>query len=129
MKKKIVLLCFGVLLLFGCEKRIKTDLSKQKFVGVSWIRDNGHDLETIRFNEDGSFSYSCACGNSVNDADLCDSYSYDENNKEIRLECFETTESTITEIKIISLTDTSIELDFDGEIRKFEKNNGEVIYE
>ena len=89
---------------------------------MSWTRDSGHDEETIRFNEDGSFSYSCACGNPVNDADLCENYTYDEKTKEITLDCFETTEDTITTIKVISVSETNLELDFNGEIRKFTKS-------
>ena len=42
----------------------------------------------------------------------------------IQLDCIgavEKTENTITTIKIVSSTDTTLELDFNGEIRKFEK--------
>ena len=46
---------------------------------------------------------------------------YNEETKEITLDCFEETEDTITTIKIVSSTDTTLELDFNGEIRKFEK--------
>ena len=123
MKKKIILLWFTFMFLTGCGKIINANLNKQKFMDISWIRDNGHDIETIRFNSDGSFSYSCACGNSVNDADLCENYIYNEKTNEIKLDCFETTEDTITTIKVIKFTDTILELDFNGEIRKFEKND------
>ena len=41
--------------------------------------------------------------------------------KEITLDCFEETEETITKIKVIKSTKTTLELDFNGEIRKFEK--------
>ena len=51
----------------------------------------------------------------------CEIYTYNEETKEIKLDCFETTEETITLIKVVSLTDTTLELDFNGEIRKFEK--------
>ena len=126
MKKIIIIFLSGMLLLAGCEKK-KTEssesleLKEYSFIGTSWTRESGHDEETIRFNEDGSFSYSCACGNPVNDADLCENYKYDEKTKEITLDCFETTEDTITTIKVISVTDTTLELDFNGEIRKFTK--------
>ena len=124
MKKIVILFLSGILLLTGCEKK-KTEnieLKEYSFIGISWTRDSGHDEETIRFNEDGSFSYSCACGNPVNDSDLCENYTYNEKTKEISLECFETTEDTITNIKVISVTDTTLELNFNGEIRKFTKH-------
>ena len=125
MKKIVILFLSGILLLTGCEKK-KTEnieLKEYSFIGMSWTRDSGHDEETIKFNEDGSFSYSCACGNPVNDADLCETYTYDDKTKEIKLDCFETTEDTITTIKVIKSTDSTLELDFHGEIRTFEKES------
>ena len=100
---------------------MNSNFSECPFSEVTWIRDTLEDVETLIFNDDGSFSYSCACGNPVNDADLCDGYTYNEDTKEIKLNCFETTEDTITTIKVVSLTDKTLELDFGGEIRIFEK--------
>ena len=124
MKKIIVILVLGILILTGCEEKNneKIDYSKYSFTNVSWVRDSGHDIETIKFKSDGSFSYSCACGNSVNDADLCEKYTYNDDTKEIKLICFETTEDTITTIKIVVNTENLLKLDFNGEIRTFEKS-------
>ena len=123
--KKIIFLMLGLLLLTGCsdtkEKELEKNYSEYLFTDVSWTRDGGNDIETIRFSSDGKFTYYCSCGNPVNDSDLCESYTYNEETKEITLECFEETEDTITTIKIVSSTDTTLELDFNGEIRKFEK--------
>jgi len=123
MKQIMVVLMIGILFLTGCEgnKESENNSSKYSFVGVNWTRDGLHDTETIRFNTDGSFSYTCACGNAVNDADLCDTYTYNEDTQEIKLDCFEKTEDTITIIKVTSLTDTTLELDFNGEVRIFKK--------
>ena len=44
-----------------------------------------------------------------------------EETKEIELDCFETTEEMITNVKIVELSEDVLELDFNGEIRKFEK--------
>jgi hypothetical protein len=122
MKKKIILL-LGLILLAGCEEKNieKENEQNLSFVDITWTRDASHDEETIKFNSNGEFHYSCACGNPVNDADLCETFTYDENTKEIKLDCFETTEDTITTIKVLSITKTTLELDFDGEIRKFTK--------
>ena len=57
----------------------------------------------------------------MNDSDLCESYTYNDETKEIKFDCFETTEEMVTNIKIIKTTEEILELDFDGEIRKFEK--------
>lgn len=103
------------------EEQKQKDYSEFTFSDVSWTRDGGNDIETIRFSSNGKFTYYCSCGNPVNDSDLCESYTYNEETKEITLECFEETEDTITTIKIVSSTDTTLELDFNGEIRKFEK--------
>ena len=123
--KKIIVIMIGFLFLTGCseKKNIETNYSENSFVSVNWIREGVGDIETIRFNTDGSFSYTCACGNPVNDADLCETYTYNEDTKEIKLDCFETTEDTITLIKVVSLTDTTLELDFNGELRIFEKES------
>ena len=125
MKKYIIILMLVGLFLTGCndekEKTQVKDYSKYLFTDISWTRDGGNDIETIVFNSDGRFSYYCSCGNPVNDSDLCESYIYNDKNKEIKLDCFETTEETITNIKILEMTEEVLELDFDGEIRRFEK--------
>lgn len=124
--KKIIILMLVVLFLTGCrdtkEKKQETAYSEYLFSDVIWTRNTENDVETIRFSSDGSFSYSCSCGNPVNDSDLCESYTYNGETKEITLDCFEETKDTITTIKIVSLTDTTLELDFNGKIRKFEKS-------
>ena len=118
--KKIIVFLLMCISLIGCELN-KKDYSEYSFTDVSWVRDNGHDIETIMFKSNGDFSYFCACGNSVNDSDLCESYTYDNENKEIKLECIETTEDTVDIIRIIDMSDDNFELDFNGEIRRFEK--------
>lgn len=122
---KIIVIMIGFLFLTGCneKKNIETNYSENSFVSVNWIREGVGDIETIRFNTDGSFSYTCACGNPVNDADLCETYTYNEDTKEIKLDCFETTEDTIILIKVVSLTDSTLELDFNGELRIFKKES------
>ena len=114
-----------VLSLTGCgetkEKNKEKDYSNYSFTDISWSRDAENDMETIVFKSNGRFTYYCSCGNSVNDSDLCETYTYNDNNKEITLDCFEETEETVTNIKIVNSTETTLELDFDGEIRKFEK--------
>lgn len=124
MKKNIIFLMVGVLLLTGCEekKEEKIDFSEYLFTDVIWTRDSGHDIETIIFKSDGRFSYYCACGNPVNDSDACEGYTYNEDTKEIKLDCFETTEEKVTNIIIVNSTESVLELDFDGEIRKFYKD-------
>ena len=120
----LVLIC--AILLVGCgEKKepeeTKVDYSEYPFVDVSWTRDAEHDTETIRFGKDGHFVYYCGCGNPVNDSDMCESYTYDDATKTITLNCFETTEEMVTTIKIVECNENSLKLDFDGEIRIFEK--------
>ena len=90
-------------------------------MNISWTRDAENDTETIRFGEDGSFSYSCGCGNPVNDSDLCEGYTYDDETKTITLECIETTDEMVTVIKIVKCDENELQLDFDGEIRTFTK--------
>ena len=125
MKKNIIILMLMGIFLTGCgdakEKIKEKDYSEYLFSDVVWTRYGGNDIETIVFKSNGRFSYYCSCGNPVNDSDLCESYVYNDETKEIKLDCFETTEETITSIKIVEMSEYILELDFNGEIRKFEK--------
>ena len=114
------------ILFIGCTKNENTDnssvdQSNYSFVDISWTREAAHDIETIRFGEDGSFSYSCACGNPVNDSDLCEGYTYDDATKTITLDCIEITDDMVTVIKIVKCDEKELHLDFNGETRIFTK--------
>lgn len=127
MKKFISMLFLIILcgsLFVGCKENDKksdttVDYSKYSFTDVSWTRNAPNDIETIRFGADGSFSYYCACGNPVNDADLCEGYTYDDETKTITLNCIETTDEMVTVITIEKYNDEELHLNFDGEIRIF----------
>ena len=124
MKKFIVLLLLGIFLTGCAESNVQeTDYSDYLFTDVSWTRESGYDIETIRFNADGSFYYSCSCGNPVNDSDLCEGYTYNDETKEISFDYIETTEEMITTIKVVKVSEDILELDFNGETRIFEKEN------
>ena len=121
MKKCMMLLVLVGLLLTGCGAKQEVDYSAYPFTDVVWTRDSGHDLETIIFDADGGFRYYCACGNPVNDSDLCEGYTYDEQTDEIKLDCVETTEEMITTVKIVEMSEDTLKLDFGGEERVFER--------
>ncbi len=121
MKKLIIFLLLTGLFLTGCAEQKEPDYSGNLFTDVIWTRDSGHDIETIIFQANGDFRYYCACGNPVNDSDLCESYTYNAATNEIKFNCFESTEEMITTVKIVVMTEDILELDFNGEIRKFEK--------
>ena len=111
MKKTFIILMLMVLFLTGCsdtkEKVQEKDYSNYLFSDVTWVRDGGNDIETLVLKSDGRFTYYCSCGNPVNDSDLCESYTYNDKTKEIKLDCFEETEETITTIKVVSSTQTT----------------------
>ena len=125
MKKNIIILMLVILIITGCKdtKETKKDYSKYSFSDIVWTRAAENDIETIIFKPDGSFRYYCSCGNPVNDSDLCESYVYNDKTKEIKLDCFETTEEMVKNIKIVEMSEDILELDFNGELRKFEKSN------
>lgn len=133
MKKRylfIVLVLFIGVCLCGCtkkenddkkEKEESVDYSMYEFTDVRWERSAEHDSETLTLHSDGKFAYSCGCGNPVNDADVCEEYTYDEKTNIIQLKCLEELEGTITTIKLVKYDDKTLVLDFDGDIRTFEK--------
>ena len=104
MKKIIILMLVGVFLT-GCGDKKEKDYSEYLFSDVVWTRNGENDIETLVFKSDGSFSYYCSCGNPVNDSDLCESYTYNDETKEIKFECFETTEEMVTNIKIVEISE------------------------
>ena len=118
----LILLCMGAMALAGCKSETtneSTDYSAYDFTEVKWTREAECDTESLRFLANGEFTYSCACGNPVNDSDVVDSYSYDDTTKMFTLNCCEEIEDMITEIKLISCDEEKLELDFGGEIRVF----------
>lgn len=88
------------------------------FVDVDYERTTDADTEIISFNSDGTFSYYCACGNPVDLYDLCEYYTYDEENQMIKLVC-EDDPNIISELKISEITPEKLVLDFYGELREF----------
>ena len=90
-----------------------------EFRDLTWTRESETCVETLRFLTDGSCSYSCACGDPVNDADLCEGYRYEEQSKTIFLEFEETTEQTVTQITVKSCDGKTLVLDFAGQERIF----------
>ena len=49
-------------------------------------------------------------------------FEFDELTKKIELDCFETTEEMVTNIKILEVSEDVLKLDFNGEIREFKKD-------
>lgn len=129
-KVTLLLMLTATLLILGlgCSRNDigeSVNYSEYSFTDTSWTRKAENDIETIRFGSDGSFVYYCACGNSVNDSDLSEGYTYDDATKTITVKYIETTEETVSTIKVEACDDESIKLNFDGEIRVFvkEKSN------
>ena len=118
---RLVLCCVFAFFVVGCasDSEKAVDYSKYDFADVTWTREADCDVETLRFLPNGEFRYSCACGNPVNDADVVESYTYDDATKTFTLNCYEEVDDMITEIKLVSCDGEKLKLDFDGEIREF----------
>ncbi len=132
MKKSIsILLIISFVFTFLVSCKLKQGYSDYPFVNVEWTRSTKGDTEFINFYDDGNFSYYCACGNPVNDSDLCDGFSYDDSTKTITLKYTEKTKETITKIIVEECTDDELVLNFNGDIRTFkrpkQKNETETI--
>lgn len=116
----LLILCFS---LTGCKTESKQviDPNKYSFVNVEWTRKTDSCTETLYFKDNGDCGYYCACGNPVNDDDLCEGFTFDAKTNTINLIFSETTKDTITKILVKSFDDESLVLDFDGDIREFKK--------
>lgn len=116
----VITLCVS---LAACAKDDKkneaADYSEYAFTKVNWIRETEECTETLRLKADGGFSYTCSCGNPVNDADLIEGYTYDDSTKTITFDALETTDEMVTKVKVVSCNDEKLVLDFDGEKREF----------
>ncbi len=126
MKKLVSLILFYVLIcanVIGCSNEKEY---KYPFVDVRWTRSTEADTEYISFYSNGEFSYYCACGNPVNDSDLCTGYSYNDKTKIITLSYMEKTEDTVTKIAVIKCTKTELVLDFGGDVRMFKADKETV---
>lgn len=126
---KKVLSLFMILFMIpiiGCKE--KTANYDFDFVNIGFTRSTEVDTEYICFRDDGSFSYYCACGDPVNDSDLCDYYTYDPEAKIIKLKYFEKTDNTVSEIIVKEYTDNILVLDFNGDIRTFTREEEETEY-
>ncbi len=120
MKKLIsftVAFVFTLWAFIGCSDNKKYDYP---FADIRWTRSGDSDTEFIRFSSNGEFSYYCACGNPVNDSDLCTGYTYNSQTKTITLKYIELTDEAVTKIKVIKCAENELILDFDGDIRTFE---------
>lgn len=98
------------------------------FVNVCWTRTTEADTEFLRFSDEGSFSYYCACGNSINDSDLCEGYTYNPDTNIVRLKYCEKTKDTISKIKVVEYTDNTLLLDFNGDMRTFTREEAGEEY-
>lgn len=96
----------------------KTDIISD-FVDIRYERSTEADTEFIRFVKDGSFSYYCACGNPVDNSDLCEYYTYDKENNKIELVCYDGVPEKEKNIKILTATKDKLKIEINGEIREF----------
>ena len=127
MKKRIIsslltFVCIITLCVFlnACDKDDETiDYSGYNFTEINWIRETDVCTETLCLHDDGDFSYSCSCGNPVNDADLIEGYTYDDDAKVITFKTIETTDEMVTCVTMVSCDGKKLVLDFDGEKREF----------
>lgn len=102
----------------GLKNPNKTDIISD-FADVKYERSTEADTEFIRFYKDGSFSYYCACGNAVDNYDLCEYYTYDKEKNEIELVCFSEITKKEKNIKILKATKDKLKIEINGETREF----------
>lgn len=81
--------------------------------------------ETISFGEDGQFAYYCACGEPVDDSDLYEKYTYNEDTSTIQLKPKENNSI----IKVLRYEKSRLLLDFTGTVKEFIDSNDPLLSE
>lgn len=109
MNKIMIIIC--IIFLFGCESN-----EKEASIFHAWERsENGYD-ELLNLNKDGSFSYYWPdAGELIDDSDLCESFTYDEENNLIILNCSDEKRN----IKIVSLKSDKLVLEYQDKQKIF----------
>jgi len=87
------------------------------------------EVEKMKFSEDGTFFWGCACGEPVGDSDLYELFEYNEKLKTIRL--YNNYDNCETKIELINFSANHLLLKIDGKITVFinEENNLDVSEE
>ena len=75
--KKVTILIMVLFLLSGCKSKNDIKINTNTNIFGTWI--NKFETEKIYFGEDFHFSYYGNEGNPIDDYDLCESYSIDNN--------------------------------------------------
>ena len=107
----------------GTEESADSSISQSTFVDIRWTRETSSDTEYLRFYSDGDFVYYCACGNPVDDSDLCDGYTYDASTGTITLHYVIEIPGLITSIKVVSCDENTLVLNFGGQNRTFTRED------
>lgn len=126
MKKKIsfvLLSILSIITLTACnnkEEKIEKEEKRNDplpIAGMGWSRENG-DTEILVFNENGHFTYYCTCGNPVDNADICETYTYNKKTNTITLDCDGKEDE---KIKIVEYDEYKLKLEFESGIREFDR--------
>lgn len=64
-------------------KDVKNDINKELYKKWLFFDSVRGEYQILRLNKDGSFSYSCECGEGVDDFDVYDRYTYDKNKQQL----------------------------------------------
>ncbi len=104
----ILILMLSVSFLSGCAKN-----EVPAFANTQWSRNTETDTEYIRFDAEGNFSYYCACGNAVDNSDVCNGYTYKNNVITLKFD------GKNEKIIVKEHTKNKLTLDFSGDVRTF----------
>ena len=123
--KILIVICVLVLLIVICVLTLKV-LNKNDelpFAGVRWVR-HANDKEMLTFHEDGHYGYACSCGSPVDNSDVCEKYTYNDETKTITLDCGD---GETEKIEIISYEEDELTLKFEQgtKVRTFAKKGSE----
>ena len=120
--KKIAIFMM-MIILSGCSSADKLSDKDVKMIQEKpWVRPMEEYSEELILDKKGAFYYyDSTSGNAVDDYDLCDSYTIDQQKKEVHLHCDGS--ELVDTIGIKKVSKQELVLDFAGKERKFTPKN------
>lgn len=115
----VVIIMLSVILI-GCENNkddnLKKDINKDLYKKWLFYNEVRGEIEVLRLEKNGNFSYNCSCGEGIEDFDVYDSYEYIKEKKKIIVHGKDAKDK---HIDILGMNEYHLMLRINGKIKDF----------